>query len=629
MAVLLSNSDIAEISLSSTLTWERRDLDSDYGSLPANASGVILVFVNLSGNVRQVGAREYNNTNFTDTSDMRTSTRCTAFVKIDSNHEIDIYREHADIKAFLVGYFTTDATWLSTPVDVTPGSTNSWVDIDLSNYTSGGEVFAVFECSPLNYGKGLAVRYNGASLDKRATYSCNHFWAVMGLDGSDIVECNTETTDSTIWLVGFITSGTARTGGGSDLAASLTTGSWADITLPDSGKEIALLQAYGYSLNVAYDVQANGGTGRDTNLYADSYGDGGWPVVAIDGSDLAEVKIETGDIEIYCWGYLEAVSAGSTDVTLNGAAQSLSVTQQTGTVYVEQSATISGAAQSVSLAQLAGAVYLEENATVAGAVQSLALTQPAGAVHIEENITLSGAVQALTMGHLSGTVYIEQDATVAGAVQALAITQPAGAVSISAGVTLSGAVQTLTLAQLAGTPHREENATVSAAAQSLSLAQLAGAVDITSGTTVSGAAQALTMGQLSGAVYIEQDATVAGAVQALTITQPAGAAYVEENATVEGAMLTLAVTMYAGTVDTADVVTIEGALQQLTLTQPAGAVAYDCTLSGAAQALTLAQLTGNATTTTLTGTISTVGITATRPETTITGAGPVVTITAD
>lgn len=315
MAVMLQGSDVAQLDgaagwqLGSSGTWERLDLDDAYGSLPADASGVMLVFENTVAANRDYGAREYNNTNFTTVQDIRAEGRSPCYVKCDSNHEIEIYRSTTEVSVYLIGYFTTDATWRSSPVTVGPSSSGSWVDIDLSSYTSGGELFAILEHTKF-VGDHANLRYNGSTGDNRiGGNSIGHFWLIIPLDGSDIIEANCEEINS-LDLIGFITSGTKRTTGGSDLFASLSTGSYQDITLPDTGKEIALLEVNHPSAKYAFNIRPNGDTNWPEALYSDFNQHCGIDVVSIDGSDLAEAKIENTGIECYCWGYLEAAAAG-------------------------------------------------------------------------------------------------------------------------------------------------------------------------------------------------------------------------------------------------------------------------------------------------------------------------------
>jgi hypothetical protein len=144
------------------------------------------------------------------------------------------------------------------------------------------------------------------------------------------------------------------------------------------------------------------------------------------------------------------VGAGTTDITLNGAVQALSIAQPAGGAYIEQGATVAGALQVISLAQPAGVVYIEQDTTVAGALQALNLNQPAGAAHIEINATVEAALLTLAVSLYAGTVDTANLITIEGALQALSLAQPAGGVYIEQAATVAGALQTLSINQPAG-----------------------------------------------------------------------------------------------------------------------------------------------------------------------------------
>ena len=300
----LTGTDAALISLSSTATWETADLDSTYGSLPSPASMAILVAVNDSGTSYNFGVRENGDTDFTITSDVVGRNRTTVYVKPDSGNVIQIYRESVDLDVYLIGYADGANTWIGAPTDVTPGTANSYQDIDLSAYAGASSVWAILEVDTPGT-RAVSFRYNGdTTIDYSSeSYSGGHHWAIAPLDGSDIIEAEVENiTETTIYVVGFIDVGTVKTTASSDLAPA-TQASYQTITVPDGGHDIAVLGVF--------DVTAAAFAFRPYNdtsypdIYHDSDGTGNYTISAIDGSNRLEGKFENAGTTVHVFGYLD------------------------------------------------------------------------------------------------------------------------------------------------------------------------------------------------------------------------------------------------------------------------------------------------------------------------------------
>ena len=312
MAVALAHDEVVKLTTNSTLTWETVDVSSDYPDLPSDAAGVMLVFETSGADA--VGVRKSGNTNFTQTTALASSFRQAAYAALDASYQIDVYRGASDVDVYLVGYFTTDYEEESPPVDITPGTSGSVQNVDVSSYAPSGAKFAVVEVAGAgNRGTGFA--YTGAGAYD-GSYSNGHLWALVPLDGSDTFDCIVENGDPTVYLVGFVTAGSVRSTKGTDLFASLSTGSYQTITLPDTGKEIAVIEVISKTANRMFDLAPSTYTSWPAALYEDAYDNAGTDIVKIDGSDQAVAKIENGATEAYCFGYLEDVSSGATALTL-------------------------------------------------------------------------------------------------------------------------------------------------------------------------------------------------------------------------------------------------------------------------------------------------------------------------
>lgn len=100
-----------------------------------------------------------------------------------------------------------------TPVEVTPGTANDWIDIDLSSYIPSGGTGALFHVVN-NYQYGydyyFGIRKKGSTDDRHARYISGtfHCWAAMGVDADRHCEIYVgHVTRIDIYLVGYTMSG--------------------------------------------------------------------------------------------------------------------------------------------------------------------------------------------------------------------------------------------------------------------------------------------------------------------------------------------------------------------------------------------------------------------------------------
>jgi hypothetical protein len=217
-------------------------------------------------------------------------------------------------------------TYLSSPVEVTPGSTG-WQDVDNANVpdTATGVILHIVNKHASSW-YNCGWRKNG-STDNRADQlkPDMHIWTFVGCDGSGIFEVNVgNTTNMDVWLVGYVESDAAFLTNGTDyLPGSDDTWTDADITT-DTGGDTAVAAFFEITQSGDTDVgyRKNGST--DARLPW-NYQRHHAAVIGVDSGEVAELyKGSTSVTGMYLLGYFK--DSASVTFNTNATDYSLSTT---------------------------------------------------------------------------------------------------------------------------------------------------------------------------------------------------------------------------------------------------------------------------------------------------------------
>lgn len=334
-AFLTTPLKIAEASLSAG-AWATIDLasDSDYEggtapTLPSNMTGAIIQFIPVGAVSRFVGLQDksYAGTGADTTGDLYGDNQCEMITKTTHTtgaHECEIYVEN--VTAFdvnFVGYFTTDATWKSSWLDVTPGTADTWTATTMTGAQSG-DVLAILRHMASARSSAAGSRHASSShTENNTTSGPGPTGHVVPLDGSDQVDLFADDTSDKWYLVGFIDDTGAEnlclSGNSYDgLDKSISsTGSYARIDMsgdsPPTDAVGIVVHVHGAATHKEFALRRYGDTGYDP--YEDTRGHGGCYCVPLTDSGhgtpwSAEGKISDVEIDFFVWGWLLNPDAG-------------------------------------------------------------------------------------------------------------------------------------------------------------------------------------------------------------------------------------------------------------------------------------------------------------------------------
>jgi hypothetical protein len=195
---------------------------------------------------------------------------------------------------------------------VTPGSTGSWVDVDVSSYVPAGATGVILQVVNNTGGNYMyGVRYNGQT-SETWMYDTFEFkdgtqrWLMIGLDASRIFESRTDSTSIETYLIGYTGPGVTFLQQAVDKSVAAGSEQTVDIS-SDTGADTAIgaifmvnnqagssqsfyLQHFDSTDDHYYDIRAD-----TTNVY----------LTGVDSSERAHAYIENAtNVTIYLQGYI-------------------------------------------------------------------------------------------------------------------------------------------------------------------------------------------------------------------------------------------------------------------------------------------------------------------------------------
>lgn len=172
-----------DISPGATGAFTDVDLDSFFGSLPADVSMVLLEVYNNSGGTEAMGARKNGSTdNRTDI--LRHHGLQGMWVGVDADNILELYKASVATEFYAVAYAQdADAEFLTNGIQKSVSS-GSYQDIDVSADFTG---IAIAVCLEWQGGVAYGHRTNG-STDNRVVISQSHLHTMAGCDVDEITE---------------------------------------------------------------------------------------------------------------------------------------------------------------------------------------------------------------------------------------------------------------------------------------------------------------------------------------------------------------------------------------------------------------------------------------------------------
>ncbi len=279
-------------------SWQDVDVSSVIG---AGATGVVL---QIDENGGLLGLRKKGSTD----NRVKPTYHGWAVIGLDTNGEFQAYVT-AGAAIYLVGYTDSSWTFNTNADDVTLGASGAWTDIDVSVQAPGATGVIIEAVSSAGVAKNVGLRKNGSTDNRTNTiYNNSHFFAVTGVDGSQILEGFTNAPISVdFFLIGYVTGG-ATFATNADDKSLVGINSWTDIdaSVEAPGATHLIFEVISPGTTTVYGFRTNGSS--ESVLEAAWYHQ--WVVVKCDNNQIVEGYIGNVAIDFFLVGY---VTSGISD----------------------------------------------------------------------------------------------------------------------------------------------------------------------------------------------------------------------------------------------------------------------------------------------------------------------------
>ena len=300
---------IVEITPGTANAWTDADVSA---YIPAGATGVILHFVNPSGDTYTIGARKNGSTD-NRIAGLYTHVHCWGGIGVDGSRILELYVGHiTEIDIYLVGYFQAESVFFTNAPDKSLSVTGAWTDIDISADTGADTALqAIFEVCDVDFAYETGFRQNG-STDARinSVYLHNMFGVIIGVDGSEICESYIGNVEVDFFLVGYIKSEVVSLTNATNLSLDVID-AWTDLSVLPSDATGGWIEVAG-GLLYSYGLRENG-SAEDVYRYCKRHH---WGLVKCDASRIIEGKIDNVDVDFFLVGYPTPTTAVTIEASI-------------------------------------------------------------------------------------------------------------------------------------------------------------------------------------------------------------------------------------------------------------------------------------------------------------------------
>jgi hypothetical protein len=204
------------------------------------------------------------------------------------------------VQFYLEGYFGTEAVFFDNAASKTPSGGFSWSAVSIASDTGADTaVAAIVEVNT----SWAGLRKTG-STDNRPTSYSTHGGAIVGVNGSEQFDIQTDSSSSPIFVVGYIKSGATLATNGTNRSTA-TTGSYVDVTAFASG--VAGVYEVAATGSASFALRKKGDAG---DLYYEPGLGNAWMIIEGDGSRVIQQKIAAATVDLWELGVLDAAESG-------------------------------------------------------------------------------------------------------------------------------------------------------------------------------------------------------------------------------------------------------------------------------------------------------------------------------
>lgn len=275
--------------------------------IPAGSTGVILRVINTSAVASvAIGWRKKGSTD-NRIGNLYLLGQTQVCVGVDASRVLQLYRGATDVQFILEGYFESEAVFFDNAVSKTPGGGYSWSTASIATDTGADTAIAAFVEFAGTWG---GARRTG-STDNRPGGINAHVGAIVGCNGSEQFDFQTEGGSNPVFVLGYLKSAATFLSNGTDRSTA-NTATYEDVAAFPSGNGAGLYEYLSTAGQPAVALRKKGAT--DDYFYTPS-GEK-WGVYLIEGDASRVVQQKIGGVEADLFE-LAAFATAAAPVTSN------------------------------------------------------------------------------------------------------------------------------------------------------------------------------------------------------------------------------------------------------------------------------------------------------------------------
>lgn len=307
----VARTQLADVPLSA---WTDVDVSAYVDA--GNTAGIILEIVNPTGTeyvwgIRKNGSSDPRKKGLEDTGHTWVA------IGVDSNDIFEFYMANTAIDFYIVGYISSsEGAFFTNAVNKSLGSTGSWIDIDISGDTGGDTaVMAFWQIVNTSVGTthNFGLRENGSTDDRKTggLFQNDLRGAMMSVDVNEILEGWIASVQVDFFMTGYLTDNFTSFTNAKNYSTG-TTGSYvdadfsSDIPVGNNGAFVHFSSGTEYAANIRKKGDA-------WDSYYD-FSEHQYLWTEIDANRVAQQKIENTAMDLYLWGFTNAVADISLDM---------------------------------------------------------------------------------------------------------------------------------------------------------------------------------------------------------------------------------------------------------------------------------------------------------------------------
>lgn len=296
------------------ISWVDVDVSSYVG---IGVTGIILHCINTHESTNYSFGVRKNGSSDSMTDNMQFNWHTWICIGVDNYSVFEMYKGNNAINVYLIGYFDSDAVFLTNAVNKTLSTTNTWTDVDISDICGTDNPIGVFvKYNYVSTVGSVGLRKNGSTDNRINGVSYLGSTALVGIDESKLFEGYVATTSIKFYVVGYLKSGAVINTNAINVSLS-TINSYLNLPILENSAKGGIYEVISNSTHTF--ALRKYGASDDLNYKIARHI---WTYVECDENKLIEGKISNTGVDFFNIGYFTQTISTTPTITIQSYTKS-------------------------------------------------------------------------------------------------------------------------------------------------------------------------------------------------------------------------------------------------------------------------------------------------------------------